>query len=86
MHKLLLCCLLFTGITTLSYSQTSLGGKVTDKETKEPISFGSVALYKNGVQLTGTDTDEKGNFSFPDIDPGTYDVEVFLPIQRARRG
>jgi outer membrane receptor for ferrienterochelin and colicin len=78
MHKLLLCCLLLFSIATLSYSQTSLNGKVTDKETKEPISFGSVALFKNGVQLTGTDSDEKGNFNFPDIDPGTYDVQVYL--------
>ena len=85
MHKLLLCCLLFCSITTLSLAQTSLSGKITDKETKEPISFGSVALYKNGVQLTGTDTDDKGNFNFPDLDPGTYDVEVsYLGYKQSR--
>lgn len=85
MQKLLLCCLLFFGVLTISFGQTSLNGKVVDKENKEPIIFGSVALFKNGVQLTGTDTDDKGNFNFPDIDPGTYDVEVsYLGYQQTR--
>lgn len=85
MQKLLLCSLLFFGVLTLSFGQTSLNGKVVDKENKEPIIFGSVALFKNGVQLTGTDTDDKGNFNFPDIDPGTYDVEVsYLGYQQTR--
>ena len=85
MQRLLLCCLLFFGFVAFSFAQTSLNGKVLDKENKEPIVFGSVALYKNGVQLTGTDTDDKGNFNFPDIDPGTYDVEVsYLGYKQSR--
>jgi hypothetical protein len=66
--------LLLTG--TLAHSQTALAGKVTDGETGEPIIFGSVALYRNGVLTTGTETDIDGNFSFSNIDPGTYDVEA----------
>jgi hypothetical protein len=55
------------------------------KKTKNRSIFGSVALYKNGVQLTGVDTDEKGNFNFPDIDPGNYDVEVsYLGYKQSR--
>src|SRR6056297_3042561 len=38
-------------------AQTSLEGKVTDAESGEPIIFGSVALYKNGVLVTGKETD-----------------------------
>lgn len=78
MHKLHCAFFLFFGLASWSFAQTSLSGKVTDKENKEPIAYGSVALYRNGVQVTGADTDEKGGFSFPDIDPGTYDIEVFL--------
>ncbi|MCB9286658.1 MAG: TonB-dependent receptor [Lewinellaceae bacterium] len=59
-----------------AHAQTTLQGKVTDKETGEPILFGSVALYKNGVLTTGTETDFDGNFNFTELDPGTYDVEV----------
>jgi outer membrane receptor protein involved in Fe transport len=58
------------------WGQTSLAGKVTDEESGEPISFGTVALYKNGVLITGTETDLDGNYSISNIDPGTYDVEA----------
>ena len=57
-------------------AQTSLGGKVIDEESKEPISFGTIALFKNGVLVTGTETDVEGYFNFPDMDPGLYDVEA----------
>lgn len=57
-------------------AQASLEGKVTDAETGEPILFGNVALYKNGVLITGTETDLDGNYAFSNIDPGTYDVEA----------
>lgn len=59
-----------------AWSQTSLAGKVTDEESGEPISFGTVALYKNGVLITGTETDLDGNYSISNIDPGTYDAEA----------
>jgi len=63
----------------------SIQGKVTDKATNEPIPFGSVALYKNGVLITGTETDFDGNYSISPIDPGTYTVEVsFLGYQPQR--
>jgi len=61
---------------TLSYSQTSLEGKVTDIATGERILFGTVALYKNDVLITGVETDLEGNYFFSAIDPGTYDVEA----------
>jgi outer membrane receptor protein involved in Fe transport len=74
MKKLLLC--IFAMFTFASiYSQTSLEGKVTEKATGEPILFGTVALYKNGVLITGTDTDYDGNYFIGNLEPGTYDVE-----------
>lgn len=74
----LLLFMLCTILTTAAFSQasTSLGGKVTDQEGGEPIAFGNVVLYKNGVFTTGTETDIDGNYVFSNIDPGTYDVEV----------
>ncbi len=71
---LLILSLLLGGLAV--QAQTSLAGKVTDEETGEPIIFGNVALYKNGVLTTGVETDVNGNYNFSNIDPGTYDVEV----------
>ncbi len=65
--------------------QTQLQGKVTDGSTGEPVMFGTVALYKDGVLLTGTDTDFDGNFFFSDVDPGTYDLEVTYVGLQAQR-
>ena len=57
------------------YAQTSLGGKVVD-DTGEAVLFGNVALYKNGVLLSGGTTDIDGNYNLGNLDPGTYDVEL----------
>lgn len=57
-------------------AQTSLSGKVTEGESGEPILFGSIALFKSGVRVAGTDTDLDGNYHFSNIDPGTYDIEA----------
>jgi outer membrane receptor protein involved in Fe transport len=59
-----------------AYAQTSLEGKVTEKDNGEPVIFGTVALYKNGVLIAGTDTDFDGNYFIGNLEPGTYDVEV----------
>ena len=82
-YLLLICSLLLTA--SIAMSQTSLGGKVTDDDTGEAILFGSVALYKNGVLITGTETDLDGNYNFSAIDPGTYDVEVSYTGYTANR-
>lgn len=75
-RSLLLLCLWLCSAAI--FAQTSLSGKITDEETDEPIIFASVALYKNDVLITGTETDFDGNYSFSNIDPGTYDVEASI--------
>ena len=59
-----------------AFCQTSLSGKVVDAESGEPILFASVALYTNGALTAGTETDFDGNYSFSNVNPGTYEVEV----------
>ena len=77
----ILCMLL----STIMLGQTQLQGKVTDATSGEEVLFGTVALYKGGVLLTGTETDLEGNYFFSDIDPGTYDVEVsYVGLQSQR--
>ncbi len=57
-------------------AQTSLQGKITEEGSGEAVIFGTVALYKGGVLISGTESDFDGNYIFADLDPGTYDVEV----------
>ena len=68
----LLLCLGFG----FAFSQTSLEGKVTDNETGEPILFGTIAVFKGSLLLTGTETDLDGNYILSTLDPGTYNIEV----------
>ena len=76
MKRILLFFVLTCVSVTSIIAQTSLEGKVTDAATGESIIFGTVALYKNDVLITGVETDLDGNYFFSDIDPGTYDVEA----------
>ena len=63
---------------SVAMSQTTIQGKITEVETGEPVLFAAVALYKNDVLITGTESDFDGNYSFADLSPGTYDVEVSI--------
>lgn len=68
-----------------SFSQTSIQGTVTDAETGEPIIFGTVALYKNGSLLTGTETDLDGFYSINEIEEGIYDVEFSYTVYAIKK-
>ena len=57
-----------------AFSQTILQGNLSDAETGEPIIFGTVALYQQGVLITGVDTDFDGFYSVTELNAGTYDV------------
>ena len=72
-HLLLTVVFLLAGLVL--HAQTSLKGQVTDADSGQPILFGTVALYKNGVLVTGGETDFDGYYSITELDPGTYDVE-----------
>lgn len=61
--------------TVLSFANTSLSGLVVD-EQNNPVLFADVAVYLNGVLVTGTQTDFDGHFQFENIDPGVYDIMI----------
>jgi len=54
----------------------TIEGKVVEKETNEPILFGTVGLYRNGILIADTETDFDGNYKLNDIQPGAYDMEA----------
>ena len=72
---LLILSFFFLGSTIIA-AQTSLYGKITEKDSGEPVIGANIVLKKSGVFETGSDTDFDGNYSLANIDPGTYDIEV----------
>lgn len=63
-------------------SQPSITGKITgilmDSTTNKPVEFATIVLIepKTNKQLDGTITDEKGEFKFPEVKLGTYDLQI----------
>ncbi|MBK9733546.1 MAG: carboxypeptidase regulatory-like domain-containing protein [Saprospiraceae bacterium] len=76
MNRLLLLVGFFLVVWSGTIAQTTIEGKVIDGKTNEPILFGTVALFRGGVIITGTETDLDGNFFISNIQPGTYDMEA----------
>lgn len=71
--------------TTIAISQTTIQGKISEVDTGEPVLFATVALYKNDVLISGTESDFDGNYSFTDVSPGSYDIEAsFVGLQSQR--
>jgi len=66
--------LLYTGMV---YSQGSISGKVID-QLEAPLPFVSVILYNAETDelVTGTISDDAGNFSFSNISIGSYFLDV----------
>jgi hypothetical protein len=53
----------------------SIRGTVRDNLTNQPINKAIISLYGSGSLLKAlAETDTNGNFSFPDIEPGEYNV------------
>ncbi len=55
-----------------------ISGVVIDSVTNQPVSFATISMKKNGRKkiVNGTLSDEDGSFSFVDINPGKYDLEI----------
>ncbi len=85
MNRLLLIVAFFlTGLSGL-IAQTTIEGKVTDAKSGEPILLATIALYRGGVLITGTDTDFDGNYFLSDVTPGTYEMEASYVGYAAQR-
>ncbi|MBR6441055.1 MAG: TonB-dependent receptor [Bacteroidales bacterium] len=66
---------LFLGLSTALNAQNGhVGGRVTDRETGEPMPFVNVALMRpaDTVFMRGATTDFDGRFSIDDADTGRY--------------
>ena len=78
MKRILLIIGIVLAAYALAFSQTSgtLKGRVTDKETGEPIPFASIVVESGGTMLNGGTSDFDGYFTIKPITPGSYDVKA----------
>ncbi len=77
---LLVCLLVSAVIKAQSESNISISGKIIDGKTQTPLSFVDVLLYQvsDTVLVKHDMSDEKGNFRFENISPGSYYVKARL--------
>lgn len=67
----------FIAITASAQAGTgSLKGKVTDKNSGEPLPFVNIVVENAGAQVAGGATDFDGNYYIKPIDPGKYDILI----------
>ncbi len=61
---------------------SSITGKITgiltDSMTQKPVEFATVVLFdtRQKKQVDGTITDDKGEFKFPEVKLGSYDLQI----------
>ncbi len=76
-QKFLLTTALLLASTMLVFSQAgSLKGKVTNKDTKEPIPFANIVVESGGQMVSGGTSDFQGEYHIRPINPGTYDITI----------
>ena len=79
LRNLLLTFALLLAANLLVFSQTgsgSLKGKISDKNTKEPIPFANIVVEIGGVQVGGAMSDFDGNYLIKPIPPGKIDMKA----------
>jgi outer membrane receptor protein involved in Fe transport len=74
-QKLLFTLLMVLMSASVMAQSGALKGKVTDKETNEPIPFANVVVLLDGKIVNGGSTDLDGNYVIKPIPPGKYDVK-----------
>ncbi len=77
LKKLLFSLGILLSVNLMVFSQSGeLKGKITDKETKEPIAFANIIIEQTGKQFGGGTSDFDGNYTIKPIPAGRYDVKA----------
>ena len=55
-------------------NEGKITGNINDSASKKPIEYATVTLFRDGNRkaVNGTVTDNEGQFTVGDVDPGTY--------------
>ena len=76
-RKLLITLGILLSANLLVYSQQGeLKGKITDKESKQPIPFANIIVEQGGKQYGAGTTDFDGKYTIKPIPSGKYDVKT----------
>jgi len=65
---------LTANLLVFSQGSGALKGRITDKETREPIAFANIIVQVGGVQQGGSMSDFDGNYLIKPVPPGKVDV------------
>jgi len=77
LKKLFFSLGILLSVNLMVFSQSGeLKGKITDKDTKEPIAFANIIIEQAGKQFGGGTTDFDGNYTIKPIPAGRYDVKA----------
>ncbi|MES2629195.1 MAG: TonB-dependent receptor [Bacteroidota bacterium] len=57
----------------------SVKGKLTDQSNGEAMPFANVVAKRNGVVVSGAQTDFDGGYFIKPLEPGSYDIEASFP-------
>ena len=59
-------------------NEGKITGNINDSASKKPIEYATVTLFRDGNKkaVNGTVTDNEGQFTVGDVDPGTYKIVV----------
>ncbi len=77
LRKLFFSLGILLSVNLMVFSQSGeLKGKITDKESKEPIPFANIIVEQSGKQFGGGTTDFDGNYTIKPLAPGRYDVKA----------
>lgn len=69
--------LLFCTTSLLAQDYGSLGGRLTDEFSKDPICHAKLSLLIDGAIVAQTEAGHKGDFLFRDVTEGYYDLVIF---------
>ncbi len=77
MRKIIFMILLFC-ISFPTFALLTIKGKIVDSDTKTPLDFVNVALFKENTETptAGVVTDDKGAFLLPNVQKGKYFLRI----------
>lgn len=76
LYFLWVCFFVFSLSALAQTGSGSLSGKLTDRETGEPLPFVNVIVQRGETQVAGGSTDFDGEYTIKPLAPGSYDVVV----------
>lgn len=73
---LIVACIFSAHLAIGQVGTGSLQGKLTDRETGEPLPFVNIVVQRGEAQIGGGATDMDGRYNIKPLSPGEYDIVV----------